>query len=135
MLDTTDLISYNELMKPQFEHDCDNCEFLGHVIINDEGADLYYCAREPTVIARRSSDGPDYSSGMDFGRHGFNQIAKGGRTASQHLVVAYTIAKLHGWNVNDDKPEPQVFIVGEDDDALARAINKMVKKYPDTPTL
>lgn len=50
--------------KPFFEHDCESCKFLGHY----KNQDLYFCENEfdSTVIARRSSDGPDYSSGMVF---------------------------------------------------------------------
>lgn len=58
---------------PQFIHDCEACTFLGRYYgKNYEGdaelrhADLYHCSGEPTVIARFSSDGPDYSSGMVF---------------------------------------------------------------------
>lgn len=49
-------------IKPQFDHDCESCTFLGIF----EGEDLYYCPHEPTVISRRSSDGPDYRSGIIF---------------------------------------------------------------------
>ena len=48
---------------PAFTHDCDACTFLGTY---DE-ADLYHCGqggRIPTVIARYSSEGPDYASGL-----------------------------------------------------------------------
>ena len=51
--------------EPHYQHDCDMCQFLGHY----KGADLYYCRMdvlEETVVARRSSDGPDYISGMEF---------------------------------------------------------------------
>jgi hypothetical protein len=47
---------------PKFKHDCNVCNFLGHF----ENHDLYYCKNEPTVIARFSSKGPDYSSGLVF---------------------------------------------------------------------
>jgi hypothetical protein len=47
--------------KPQFTHDCDICTFLGTF----NGADLYHHAESsPTIIARFSSDGPDYTSGV-----------------------------------------------------------------------
>lgn len=56
------------MRKPLYEHDCENCQFLGSF----NGVDLYYCPRQaidgsPTVIARFSSEGPDYASGMAFG--------------------------------------------------------------------
>lgn len=52
-------------MSRQFEHDCNACVFLGHV----DKHDLYFCPNDilgPTVIARWSSEGPDYSSGLCF---------------------------------------------------------------------
>jgi len=44
---------------PKFKHDCEKCIFLD----TTDNTDLYYCgkARE-TIIARWSSDGPDYHS-------------------------------------------------------------------------
>jgi hypothetical protein len=53
--------------KPRYEHDCDNCDFLGR----HEEYDLYYHPNRPewylpSVIARWSSDGPDYISGLAF---------------------------------------------------------------------
>lgn len=48
---------------PMFEHDCDGCFFLGHLL----GHDIYVCRQGgamPTLVARGSSDGPDYSSGI-----------------------------------------------------------------------
>ena len=90
---------------PRFTHDCENCTFLAHVV----GHDLYYCtqmggsalvrsSREtgyewraskrglPTVIARYGNDGPDYMSGMEFGKTG--QI--------EELHVAYNLAQEKG---------------------------------------
>jgi hypothetical protein len=48
---------------PRYEHDCVGCIFLGRYGVND----LYYCASEPTLIARQSSEGSDYLSGLEFG--------------------------------------------------------------------
>jgi len=50
--------------QPLYEHDCDACHYLG---VYDD-IDLYYCDAgfQPTVIARYSEYGPDYSSGMSF---------------------------------------------------------------------
>lgn len=50
-------------MNPLYKHDCDQCIHLGVDEVNKE--DLYYCSASPgggTLIARRSSDGPEYSS-------------------------------------------------------------------------
>ncbi len=53
----------------RFVHDCDECFYLGHY----EEYDLYYHSDErgspiETVIARRSSEGSDYISGMVFSK-------------------------------------------------------------------
>jgi hypothetical protein len=47
---------------PRYLHDCECCRFVGF----HKDADLYYCATEPTVIARYSDEGSDYSSGLVF---------------------------------------------------------------------
>jgi len=46
---------------PAFEHDCDECVFLGRFLDND----LYFCdfGVDYTVIARHSSEPADYISG------------------------------------------------------------------------
>jgi hypothetical protein len=47
---------------PRYEHDCESCLYLGR-----EGKyDLYYCPTGPTVVARSSSEGGDYLSGLSF---------------------------------------------------------------------
>lgn len=46
----------------RFQHDCDQCIPLGMT----SRADLYFCPKEPTVIARYSDEGGDYSSGICF---------------------------------------------------------------------
>jgi len=52
--------------KPRYQHDCDACVFLGE----HKKYDLYFCGGDwPTVIARYSSDGPDYTSGIAFKDH------------------------------------------------------------------
>jgi hypothetical protein len=50
--------------KPHFEHDCTWCVFLGHY----RDADLYICPGN-SIIARFSSDGPDYESGFCAIKH------------------------------------------------------------------
>lgn len=50
-------------MNPRYQHDCSACTFLGHFA----GYDLYFCPQggfSPTVLARFSNEGPDYTSGM-----------------------------------------------------------------------
>mgnify|MGYP001443572383 CR=1 FL=1 len=51
---------------PRYQHDCENCKPLGQF----GDADLYYCDNQgvvgETVIARYSSEGSDYQSGLVF---------------------------------------------------------------------
>ncbi len=54
---------------PRYKHDCDACVFLGRYGVND----LYFCASEPTLIARQSSEGSDYLSGLEFGLVAFKE--------------------------------------------------------------
>lgn len=78
--------------KPKFKHDCESCVFLGRF----EGADLYYCAgqRTETIVARFSSEGADYTSGLCFGKKRINR----------HLAQAYDLAVCQGWLIDrDDK--------------------------------
>lgn len=59
-------------MEPLYEHDSDCCTYLGQLRQKDgpyRGLyDLYYCPQmgSPTVLARWSSSGPDYYSGVCF---------------------------------------------------------------------
>ena len=61
---------------PHFQHDCDSCTFLGRHLSHKSSMplDLYACTRNngiiDTVIARYSSNGPDYSSGLIFAIRG-----------------------------------------------------------------
>ena len=57
--------------KPQFHHDCERCIFLGAFSEAEHNCDLYYCAQvgSPTLIARYSSEGPDYCSGWNVGQN------------------------------------------------------------------
>ena len=58
-----------EKTQPLYEHDCDNCVYLGSYL--DE-FDLYYCPSKPTVTARYGSLDL-YQSGMVF-TYGENKI-------------------------------------------------------------
>ena len=86
---------------PIYQHDCTACTYLGTIEFTDtEGHfphkpsykgtyDLYYCGGDwsgATVIARWSSDGPDYFSGMTFGKAG----------TIPPLTAAYAIAVSKG---------------------------------------
>lgn len=67
----------------QFEHDCDNCVFLGNAL----GADLYVCVGSmiTSVIARYGDDGPDYISGVATAE------------MDTRLAVAFTLAVKNGY--------------------------------------
>jgi len=49
-------------MKPRFQHDCDNCIFIGHF----HNHDVHICPHDSLVgsfvIARYGNDAPDYAS-------------------------------------------------------------------------
>jgi hypothetical protein len=80
---------------PKFDHDCEVCTFLGTY----EKHDLYHCkqATGSTVIARHSSDGPDYVSGMVFAKSLTQDTRADHMDASNRaLRVAYLIAKDAG---------------------------------------
>lgn len=82
-------------MEPHFEHDCDNCTFLG----NYNGEDLYYCTQNNTygtVIVRKSSYGPDYFSGLPFAKETLKE------SRSPGLRVAYLIARDKGLCSEED---------------------------------
>lgn len=72
--------------KPRYKHDCSSCQYLGQ----DGRFDLYYCGESNsdsnTLIARFSDYGPDYYSGMHFGKSG----------AILPLATAYKRAKERG---------------------------------------
>lgn len=56
-------------MKPMYEHDCDTCIFLGHVVINKRNADIYVCEDKDrpewsTLVYRHSDEPSDYGSIM-----------------------------------------------------------------------
>lgn len=56
---------------PKYQHDCPACRFLGGYTHEGEHYDLYACNQGgavPTVIARWSDNGPDYTSGQSIGR-------------------------------------------------------------------
>jgi hypothetical protein len=51
---------------PYHEHDCEACIYLGYSFVEDLGklvnTDYYFCPEGKDIIARFSSDGPDYAS-------------------------------------------------------------------------
>lgn len=98
-------------MPQHYEHDCDACVALGDFtivedkLVNDTVMqvavtyDLYYCPGEPTVVARRSSEGPDYSSGLTFAV----------RNPEGPLGVAYHRALAAGLCEEYVEPDPFYF--------------------------
>ncbi len=67
-----------QYQKHTYQHDCDNCVYLGQYVGVDRTRpadgivtdDLYFCKSSPsghiTVISRRSDEGGDYVSGLVF---------------------------------------------------------------------
>ena len=61
--DGVQLADASDRMNRRFDHDCESCTFLGQW----KEYDLYFCTQGgsmPTVIARFSSEGQDYTSGI-----------------------------------------------------------------------
>jgi hypothetical protein len=54
---------------PLYEHDCEDCHYLGSTTSDNENVDLYWHDEQPTVIARWSSEGSDYLSGLVYLEH------------------------------------------------------------------
>jgi len=67
---------------PQYKHDCSDCNYLGQY----KEYDLYICLSEPTLIARWSSKGPEYNSGVVFGI-----IGKEGHPLRECLIRALKV--------------------------------------------
>jgi len=86
--------------KPQFEHDCKDCTFLGRFEMQHgptlpmEPCDLYVCGVSviDTVIARYASEGSHYVSGLIFAT----------RNLIPSLVEALKRAQAKGYRVPDD---------------------------------
>ena len=80
---------------PLYEHDCNECVYLGEL----DGSDLYYHPDSgpltETVIARHSSDGPDYTSGMVFSKP-YIDIAEEEHYGIPELVEARLRAEAGG---------------------------------------
>ena len=79
------------MLEPLFDHDCKDCVFLG----THEGMDLYVCPQRgmPTLIARHSSDGPDYTSGINLGA----------KRRIPYMAEAFDRAIARGLLVQDEK--------------------------------
>jgi len=62
---------------PHYTHDCEGCTHLGDIDVDGTVYDLYFCPQgyTPTVIARFSSNGPDYVSGLIFAQKGYEPLA------------------------------------------------------------
>lgn len=88
-------------MKPNYVHDCDKCTFLGSAVVDGKVVDLYHCAYEPTIIARWSSEGGDYSSGNCFGEGSLIRHINGDTRGNKGLMIAYVMAMANGLDVSD----------------------------------
>lgn len=84
---------------PRYDHDCTRCIFLGQF----RGDDLYYCPSNasidghPTIIARHSSEGGDYSSGLSFALHSssiyFQEAFARAYRAGYRIELTYYVMK------------------------------------------
>lgn len=84
--------------KPIYLHDCTGCIFLGTYEWQGQKYDLYTCKQGmnwPTVIARYSSDGPDYLSGLEVAVH-IEALALNDADRTHPLVEAMKRGKEHG---------------------------------------
>jgi len=77
--------------KPQFEHDCPACNFLGQAL-DEEGqlADLYFCPVEKSLITRYSSDPENYFS---MSLTVFLHLQELGFPVNPRTVQAYELVK------------------------------------------
>jgi hypothetical protein len=57
-------MSHEAMTQPRYTHDCDACQFVGHV----DRYDVHFCKRcdGGTIIMRYGSDGPQYASAPLF---------------------------------------------------------------------
>lgn len=73
------------------EHDCDACIYLGTWGEAERDVDLYFCRQggtNPTVIARRSSEPPNYHSGLGAAQLGHDPaLAEALRRAQEKGLV------------------------------------------------
>lgn len=86
------------MSKPTYLHDCTGCIFLGNHEWQGQTYDLYTCRQGinwPTVLARFSSDGPDYLSGLEVARQ-IEILPLHEADRSHPLVEAMRRAKEHG---------------------------------------
>lgn len=84
---------------PLFEHDCTCCTFLGRF----DGQDLYHHGGsvETTLIARWSSDGPDYTSGLVFSKPFRNAVDGKMKPANKWLAEARKRAERLGLKLTE----------------------------------
>jgi hypothetical protein len=84
--------------KPYYVHDCAACTFLGRYDWGGQSYDLYTCKQGrdwPTVIARFSSDGPDYLSGLPVAKE-LESNPRNDNEYNHPLVEAMRRAKARG---------------------------------------
>ena len=84
--------------KKEWQHDCDQCVYLGSVIGGSRMVDLYVCrpfSEHPDILARYGNDGPEYLSGM-YGQYEGPSIEKEGHGIGHaELYVCDLLAEQH----------------------------------------
>lgn len=86
--------------KPIYQHDCDCCTFLGNAQDEYGEYDLYhhFNGDNSTIIARYSSEGSNYISGMNFG------ATEHERGEDTPMSKAFRLAKEKGLNTKNRFP-------------------------------
>lgn len=83
-------------VKPRFQHNCEDCIFLGAVSLRGDHQgyyDLYYCNNGPfgpTLLARYGDEGHEYASGLSFGKERINPAL----AAAYDLAVSKDLIKF-----------------------------------------
>jgi len=79
---------------PRFQHDCSSCSFLGRQSTPQGDVDLYVhtgTGFSESVIARYSSDGPDYSSGLVFAYGRIPLLTEARKRAQALGLIGYNV--------------------------------------------
>ncbi len=111
---------------PQYEHDCEHCKFLVHIM----GYDLYVCPdgdinlkaqKVANIVIRRSSEPSDYSSGFNFSTErsansSFQQIEEDDKKTAFWILLrreALLRAIVHGYvkPEDDELKGPPTFLI------------------------
>lgn len=91
----------------KFTHDCEKCTFLATIEIEGKWFDLYHCFNKvtrmnATIVARFSSEGEDYASGLDRASISLeNPESTQQRPYLLAMGVGYYLAQAKGLEMTD----------------------------------